>query len=300
MELTVLTGDDDLAIRTRRKALLDAAGGDAERIDVAADGGMLLVDAVCSPSMFGGRRVVAAEGLEAISEGNLEALTRNGSGSDAVVVARVSGALTPKQREALKKLGTVQSLTTPKGKGVGMRVDELIDAAGIRLTGDLRKLLVERAGHDLDRLSSILKQLQIAGIGQPTRAQLDLLLGTTAAPGVPWTLSDALETGDVAGMLAAAKGLEPIPAVAYLASRNAQLGRVVDAGIPSVEDTMKLLGVAHRFQAEKIVRLARKVGSEGVKESWDVLVAADRAVKVSKHPGVELDLLLTRLVRIWR
>lgn len=303
MDLTVLTGDDDLAIRTRRTRVLADLGVDeagAERVDVAQDGGEALIGAVSSPSLFGGRRVVLADGMEALDETYLEMLLAAAPTSDAVVVGRASGALPPKVRENLKKVGTVTSLALPKGKGIAMRVEEMLSSAEVHLDAGNRRLLVERAGHDLDRLASVLRQLSITGITRPTRQQLELLLGTTSAPGVPWDLSDAVEDGNLARALTSSAGLEPIPALAYLASRVAQVGRVVDAGAYDPDRAAELLGLGHRFQAEKVVRAAKRLGEEGSRRAWDVVVAGDRAVKHAKDPHAAFDQVLVQLTACYQ
>lgn len=300
MELTVLLGDDDLAIRTRRSALLEGADGNVERVDVAAEGGRALLDSVSAPSLFGGKRWISAENVEALDEQSAEGLVRAGELSDAVVVARAGGAVPPKIRDLLKKAGTVTTLTTPKGKGVGMRVDEMLRTHGVTLGGAERQLVLERAGHDLDRLDSVLRQLVTAGLQRPSRQQLVLLLGSTSAPGVPWDLTDALEEGKVAQALEAAQGLEAVPTVAYLASRNMQAGRLVDAGVSTAQEAQDLLGLQHRFQAEKLLRLARRLGPQGTRRAWDLLVAADRDVKLSRDPGHQLSLLIVKLGEVYQ
>lgn len=306
MELHVFTGDDDSEIRRRRDELLAGAAPDAgvEHVDVALDGGSVLANAVGAVSLFGGKRVVAAENIETLSDGALEAITAAAGASDALVVARCTNAPSPKLRKALAAIGTVTTCRAPQGKGVAMRVDELTRAAGLRLGGDLRRMLVERAGHDLSRVESVCRQLVTLEVTTPTRAQLDVLLGSSAAPGVPWTLTDALEAGDLAGALDAADGLEPIPVVAYLSSRAMQIGRLVDAGVTSVDDAATLLGLKHRFQAERLVRLARQLGPSGVNAAWCALAGADRAVKHASgnstvSSAVVLDQLLVRLAGIY-
>lgn len=301
MELSVLAGGDDQGVAARRAALLGAAGADAqavENIDVALDGGDALVLAATAPSMFGGIRVVAAENIQAITAANLAHLGAAAAGSDAVIVARAGATLAPKVRKALAALGSVVTLSAPRGKGVAMRVDELVAAAGVRPGPAGRRLLVERAGHDLERVASVCRQLSLAGIAEPSAAQLDRLLGSSAAPGVPWALTDALEAGDLDKALELGRSLEPLAVIGYLVSRLAQVGRVVDAGLSDAAAVATALGLEHRFQAEGLLRLARRLGPAQVAAAWDVVAGADVAIKHARDPRVAFELALVDLAGI--
>lgn len=300
MDITVLTGDDDLAIRSRRDQVLKDAGlGDAtaERVDVALDRGEALLDAVGSPSLFGGRRFVRVDNIDQIGDVELRLLQEAAKTSDTVVVAQAGAALTAPLRAALKALGTVVSLGLPRGRGVGMRVEEMLRESGVRFGHAETKLMVERSGHDLDRLNSILKQLKMADMTTPSTSQLLLLLGSTSTPEVPWDLSDAVEGGDFPAALSSASGLEPIPALAYLMSRVSQMGRLVDAGCYDSNGAADLLKLSHKFQADKLVRGSKTLGPEGVRRAWDVLVAGDASVKHSREPKVAFDRVVVDLTR---
>lgn len=299
MELHVCCGDDDQAIRAKRAALLDGIDGAREDIDVTLDGGDALVQAVNSPSLFGPRRVVAAEGIESLDDSRLSALLGAAAQSNAYVVARASGALRPTLKKALATIGQVHSASAPRGKGVGMRVGEICASHGLRLRPQVQQLIVERCGHDLDRVASLCWQLSVMGMTTADARQVTVLLGTSAAPGVPWAVTDHLERGDAAGALTVTANLVPIAVLAYLASQVEQLGRCVDAGITSADVAQSKLGISHRFQAERLVRTASRMGPDGVRAAWDIVVAADRAAKSQLGQQVALDVALTRLAPLW-
>ena len=301
MELHVLAGDDDQANRKRHVELLAQAGADtgAELLDVADDGGARLLEAISALSLFGGRRVVVAHHIEELDETSAARIIDAAAESDAFVIAYAQETLPTKLRKALAAIGTITTAKTPKGKGIAMRVDELACAAGLRLGGDLRRLLVERCGHDLDRVDSICRQLVSAGIGAPNRSQVETLLGTAAGAGVPWALTDALEAGDLAGALRAADDLEAIPAVAYLHTRALHLGRLVESGVTDPDAAAELLGLNHRFQAERLIALTRRLGPAKILGVWGVLAGADRAVKHTKDQRGALSALVIRLAPLY-
>lgn len=303
MQLTVLVGDDDLAIRQRRAALLEAAAigpFGIETLEVPLDGGEALVVAATAPSMFGGVRVVSAEGIDALSEGNAAALAEAGPASDAVIVARAQGLIPTRVRKLLAGAGEVVSLSLPRGKAVTGRITEMARAAGVVLGPPERALLAARGGDDLSRVATVLSQLAASGRTRPSTSQLEMLLGSTAAAGAPWEVSDALEQDDLAKALEAAHRLEPVAVVAYLCNRATQLTRIIDAGLSDGAAVMAELGLAHRFMADKLLRVATGLGEAGVRSMWEVLGGADRTVKWSRHPEAALDLVLAQLSSLYR
>lgn len=298
MRTVLLTGDDELAVRARRTDLLRECGvdgGAVERFDITEDGGSSLARAAGAMSLFGGPRVLDGTGAQALT---VDAATAIGSAnSDAVVLLRADSAVPAAARKALGDIEVI-SCRLPAGKGVAIRVDELARDAGITLDSAARGLLADRAGHDLPRVASVLAQLAAAELRRPRREQVLTLLGSAAAPEVPWALSDAVEAGDTVTALRVAAGLEPVAVVAYLASRAGQLGRIVDEGLRGGDQVAAALGISP-YPAQKLAALAGRIGPGGVAATWDLVAAADRAVKVGGTPAMTLDLLIVELTAVW-
>ena len=84
----------------------------------------------------------------------------------------------------------------------------------------------------------MLNALSIAGLTKPVDRQIQLLIGTAAAPGVPWALDNAFSTGNLDEALVAADGLNAIPVIAYLANRALEAALVAEAGADSQEAAM--------------------------------------------------------------
>ena len=273
--------------------------GGPEVIDVAVDKGAGLVGALSVPNLFGGRRVVAADNLEAMDEESASQLAAIGKASSCVVVARCSGPLRPKLKKVLGTLGDIVVLSTPKGRAVTARVDQLARASGVRLGQQQRALLVETASGDLARVAGALEQLASVGATDPSVAQVSTLLGTAQGSSAPWDVTDALESGDLQSALAAADKVEPIALMAYVQARAVQLGRLIEAGVRSPDDAVKLLGLSHRFQAERLVALAERLGEDGKTSIWAVLQGADRAVRHARDQRAALDIVLIKLSRAY-
>lgn len=299
MECYILTGGDDWALRARRAALLDqldAAPQNVERFDLSVDGGAALVTAASAFSLFGGHRVLDAEPADALLAVHAAALA---GATDVTVVLRGPSPVPAAVLKALPGKPIVEKFPIPHGRGVITRIDELAARSGVSLSRACRDLLLERGGHDLPRVASVMSQLVSIGLLEPTPTHLAAMLGTSAAPGVPWALADMLESGDVPGALQLAATLEPVAVVNYLASRTGQVGHVVDEQLVDADAIAGAFGMASRFPAVKLAKLAARLGPRGVCASWDLISAADRSVKVSPDPRAALDLLVVRLAQLW-
>lgn len=300
MKCYVLTGSDDWAIRARRAQLLaehQIGPSSVERFDVEDDGGQHLVAAAATFSLFGGTRLLDASPADALTAECARALAA--SATDVVIVLRGAKALTASVKKALGDDAQVQTFPIPTGRAVPARIVELAASHGVTLEDKARAVLVERGAHDLPRVAGALAQLASVGLTSPSAEQVERLMGTSAAPGVPWALSDALEAGDIAAALEIAETLEPVAVVAYLASRTGQLGRIVDDRLTDPDAIMSVLGLSSPFPARKLSKVAARLGSSGVAASWDLVAAADRSVKVAPDPRAALDLLVVELASLW-
>jgi DNA polymerase III delta subunit len=302
MQLHVLTGDDDLAIRARRAALLvdSAAAADAvERFDLTTDAGSAgLLSSAGAMSLFGGPRLLEASPADQLTVATATALAQVGALSDATIVIH-GGTLNAAAKKALADVGTFEPFAAPRTAGAQTaRLVELAAESGITLSAQSRELLIERAGHDVPRAASVLSQCALIGLLEPTPAHLDRLLGTANAPGVPWALTDALEAGDLSTALLLADTLEPVAVISYLGSRTGQLGRIVEDGLSTPGEAASAFGV-HTVPAQKLIRLAHRLGPRGIADTWDIIASADRAVKSGRHQQAALEIALCHIGRLW-
>lgn len=295
MELTVVVGEDEQKVLEVRRLHLARAGGKLEVVDCALEPGRLL-GAVAAPSLFAAQRFLWVDDLDQVSDEVLVAVLE--APSNAVVVARAH-ALTPGRRKLLKGRGDIVDASVPKGKGVGMRVEEMIRASGVTVDARGRKLLLERVGHDLDRLASVLRQCVLLGLLAPQADALEVLVGSSAAPGVPWGLADAVERGDGATALRSTLDVEAPRAHAYLSNRFLAAARLAEAGVTDVDEAQVLSGVKTRYQAQSLVGLARRLGPRRAKEAVAALARADAAVKTSRTTAA-LDALVVELSALCR
>lgn len=302
MLLHVLSGDDDLAIRARRAALLVDSGASAdaiERFDLSSDGGTDgLLSCASAMSLFGGPRLLEASPADKLSVSAATSLARISDLSDATVVIH-GGTVPAAAKKALVDVATFEAFPAPRTAGAQTsRLVDLAAQSGIALSSESRDLLIERAGHDVPRAASVLSQCAVIGLLEPTPAHLDRLLGTSNAPAVPWALTDALEAGDLPTALLLADSLDAVAVISYLGARTGQLGRIVDDGLNTPGEAASAFGV-HTFPAQKLIRLAHRLGARGVADSWDIIASADRAVKSGRHQQAALEIAICHIGRLW-
>lgn len=296
MSIHVAVGDDaDAWQGVKREILGDAAW--VENIDCAADGGDALFAALTVPSMFGDRRYIFADSFEAVSDENLARILES-SPFDAVVLCRATS-LTAGRMKKLPKDADVRKLGIPKGRDVQGRIAAIAREEGVQLSPSQQVMLAERLEGDTSRVRSVCWQLSVVGARTPNDRQVETLIGSRTSEGVPWQVTDALERGDTAGAMKAAEHLEAMPVLAYLSNLVSGAGRVLEAGAKTPSDVEALLG-QKPFQASKTLRLANRLGEEGVRTAWVVLMRAEAQAKSAVGPQAAMTLAVGRLAEIWQ
>lgn len=293
MPLIILTGDDEQQILEHKQKLLPDIN--YQKIDCAEEPEALL-DLLRSPGLFVQVRKAWVVNFEALGDEKVAQVAQAAKSTSAIAVCRAAS-LSVKAKTLLKGKAEIISLSLPKGKMTGVRVSEMVHQSGLKIDPAGKKMLLERLGHDTDRIASIIKQCQMAGIKAPTYSQLLVLVGTAAAPGVPWDLGDAVERGQGQLALEANKDVTPLAVISYLANRIILMGKYAEAeDTASKEEAFKTI---HKFQAQKLARLGDRLGVEGTKEAIKELAKFDLRVKVGADAANELDLLLVELSRIF-
>jgi len=271
-----------------------AKDGITERITVSESPG-LLADAVSSPPLFGDQRIVAAD-LDGISEDELNMIAFSAPHSDTIVIARATE-INSARRKLIESFGSVVSYAIPQSKELPSRIDTLAQAAQVRLSSESRRVLLDRAGDDLDRVFSVLEQCRIGHLAEPTPRQLLVLLGTSQRDILPWDVSDAIDRQDLALAIEIALRCDPIPLVAYLSNRYLEAARVRERyQKPNTHDTIEITGQG-RWQAEKTSRLASKFSNEEFNLLLSILAKSDRLLKTNKDSSVTISSLISALMK---
>jgi DNA polymerase III delta subunit len=190
----------------------------------------------------------------------------------------------------------------PPARALGGWLRDRARAAGVTLTPEAARLLVEQAGDGAGRLLGELDKaaLLVGPGGRVDEAAVRALAGAGASPRY-WELTAALEEGrraDALRLLEAllAEGDDPLVALAWLSGHVATLARVA-AGLAAGLDT-RGLGQALKtrrpdFAVERLAVRARGLGEAGIARAAARCYQVERRLKAS---GGSPRALLTALV----
>lgn len=327
----LIKGDDAVLVADEIRRIVDELVGDGDRalmVDdieedryLAGDGAHIspLVDAAQTPPFLTDRRVVVGRHLArfttAESVAPLVAYLADPLPSTSLVLVWDKGpkytgrSAVPKSlNDALKAAGVVTVTTDvpANAKGRDAWLKEHLHGAGVHLDAKAQKVLSERLGEDLNRVGAILEVLESTyGPGAKVGvAELEPFLGE--AGGVPpWELTDAIAGGDIATALDRLHRMlgggdrHALQIMATLHRHVAGLMKLDGASIRSRDEAAKLLGMAP-FPAEKLMRLARSLGSDRIRQQVLLLAEADLDLRGAKEwpDDMVLDVLVARLARL--
>jgi DNA polymerase-3 subunit delta len=278
---------------------------DCKEADLAA-----VVDACETPPLLPGRRVIVlrdAGHLLAEDAKRLAAYLEHPLPTTVVVLVATEGTVPPALVAAVRRVGEVVEAQAPSGRGRAQWLTDQLRAAGIRADPAALELLDRHLGEDLGRLSGLAEVL-VAAYGDGARlgpAEVEPFLGS---PGdvAPWTLTDAIDRGDVPLALAQLSrlleggGRHPLVVLATLHRHYASMLRLDGADASTDDEAATLLGSRSAFAAGKSLVQSRRLGWEGLSRALQLLAAADLDLRgATGWPGqVVLEILVARLCRL--
>lgn len=327
----LIKGDDPVLVGDAVRRVVDDMVGDGDRsllVDEVDDERFLLgdpphisplVDAAQTPPFLTDRRIVVGRHLgrftTADSVAPLVAYLADPLPTTSLVLVwdkgpRFTGrAAVPKSlTDAIKKAGgvTLGTGVPANARGRDAWLKEQLDAGRVRLDGRAQKVLGERLGEDLNRIGALLEVLE-GTYGQGATVGVDELepfLGE--AGGVPpWELTDAIAAGDIATALDRLERMtgggdrHALQIMATLHRHVAGLMKLDGASIGSRDDAAKVLGMAP-YPAEKLMRLARTLGPERIRQQVLLVAQADLDLRGANEWPDELvlEVLVARLARL--
>ncbi|MGY6500329.1 MAG: DNA polymerase III subunit delta [Acidimicrobiales bacterium] len=210
--------------------------------------------------------------------------------------------------EALKRAGaaTVTTDVPVNAKARDGWLKDHLASASVRLEPKAQKLVAEQLGEDLNRLGALLDVLDGAfGPGASVSAE-DLAPFLGEAGGVPpWELTDAIAAGDIATAVDRLHRMlgggdrHALQIMATLHKHVSGLMKLDGAPVRSRDDAAKLVGMAP-FPAEKLMKLARQVGSDRIAQQVMLVGDADLDLRGANEWPDELvlEVLVARLARL--
>ena len=291
MSLTVLLGDESICARQLQHLLRFYDGVTVERLDAADSTIIDIVACVLSQSLFSPAHIVVIDHLDNLTRANLDIFIHAVSDSTNHIYA-IAKALTAEQRKlftnGLGEMFILRDHPALDGKRAHETVEIIASSSEVSLTRQVRQLLIERAGHEPARLQSVIEQCRIGGIRNPSAAQINVLCGTTSATGVPWDLSDHLESGDLHSALDICAAAVPLATLAYLGNRYQQAMRVIEFGASSPEEAAKAIDGKSIYTAERLLVLSRRVGRERLAEIITIIAEGDLLAKQHGIDGLRI------------
>lgn len=327
----LVKGDDAILVADEVRRIVDELVGDGDRsllvdeVDeeryLAGDAAHIspLVDAAQTPPFLTDRRIVVGRHLARFTTADavapLVAYLADPLPTTSLVLVWDKGpkytgrAAVPKSlNDALKKAGaTVVATDVPaNAKGRDAWLKEHVQASTVHLDARAQKVLAERLGEDLNRVGAILGVLESTyGPGAKVGVEeLEPFLGE--AGGVPpWELTDAIAAGDIPTALDRLNRMveggdrHALQIMASLHRHVAGLMKLDGAPVRSRDEAAKLLGMAP-FPAEKLMRLARKLGSDRIRQQVLLVAEADLDLRGAKEwdDQLVLEVLVARLARL--
>ncbi len=327
----LIKGDDQVLVGDALRKVVDELVGDGDRsllVDEVDDDRFTLgdpahisplVDAAQTPPFLTERRIVVGRHLgrftTAESVAPLVAYLADPLETTSLVLVWDKGpkytgrSAVPKSlADAIKAAGgvTITAGVPANAKGRDAWLKDQLATARVRLDGRAQKLLGERLGEDLNRMGAVLEVLAgTYGDGATVGVdELEPFLGE--AGGVPpWELTDAISTGDIATALDRLRRMtsggdrHALQIMSTLHRHVAGLMKLDGADVRSREDAARLVGMAP-FPAEKLMKLARRMGSERIRDQVLLVAQADLDLRGANEWPDELvlEVLVARLARL--
>jgi DNA polymerase-3 subunit delta len=190
-------------------------------------------------------------------------------------------------------------------------LDAALSAAGLALRPRARSVLLDRVGADAGRIPAMVEVLAAAFGPGSTLGPDDVAPYLGDAGSVPpYELTNAIESGDVAGALELCsrllnatgpqqpKPMHPLQVLAMLHNRYRRIARLDDPGIRTEADAVAALGGnVKAFTAKKTLDQTRRLGTEGIRDAYALLAQADLDLKGARAipEDAVIEVLVARL-----
>jgi DNA polymerase III delta subunit len=258
LKVTTIAGSDDTLVYralTKQAALL---GENYERLDMASSDSQRLTDLLRSATLFGSPRSAILYNVDADT---LSLIEDSAALSSSEIIVTYTGRLTPKIASRFEALGSLLKVPTPsKLTERTALISSIAKDSKIILSSLVVTELATRLESDWARVCSIVDQLYMANILNPTLAQVSVLMGTSTKQTTPWDITDAAAKGHYIDAISFASDIEPVVLSSWVGSETLRLVATYEKKLTS-STCASLLGVAP-FRAQKYVAWAKGLTHE--------------------------------------
>ena len=308
-----LLGDDDRSLALEDHTV-PGRGSDGEPGGADARGAVVdaVVQAAQSPPFMTAVRVVVLRDIGNLLASDVGPLTQylaDPLESTELVVVAGGGKVPDALAKALKEAKAVEhGVARSKVEDV---LSDALEGTGITLRPDAVAALTARIGDEAGRVPAIVEVLAAAypSDARLTAEDVEPYLGE--AGGVaPYLLTNAIESGDVAGaleilhrLLTASgpqqpKPMHPLQILAMLHNWARRLARLDDPEVGNSADAIAALGgKVKEFPARKALEQSRRLGTDGIREAYAAIAQADLDLKGARAipEDAVMEVLVARL-----
>ncbi|HEY7875955.1 MAG TPA: DNA polymerase III subunit delta [Actinomycetota bacterium] len=286
----LLSGEEFLAAEALDKVRAEVATDPLSEVAFEADASATeLLEALSTPSLLGGRRLVVVRGAQDLKKEHAEALAEylESPSPETVLVLVASGRT--KLDAAIKKHGAVVPLEAPRGRRLAGWVVQRARAYGLRMDDRGGWALIDACGTELRDLDGAISQLA-TGSGSGARvgpAEVRRMFPRLADQRV-FAFTDAVGDRRLAPAMGSLRRLleqgdEPLVLFGSLVAhvrRMLRARRYADEGTAAVADALGLPG----WRAERLQKQARGYREEELVAALGILAAADVEIKGGDLP----------------
>jgi DNA polymerase-3 subunit delta len=316
----LVRGDDPTLVAQEARGLIDTLVGDREPSFVVEEHGAsgedldvkAVIDACLTPSFLGDRRVVVvrdAGRIGAAEAAGLAAVVADPLPTTVLVLVGGAGTVPQALVKAVTANGELVDASAGTGRDRTSWVADHLKDAPLRFDAGARARVQAHLGDDLGRLAGLIETLVAAyGEGAPISIEeLEPFLGSAGAV-PPWDLTDAIDSGSIAGALSAlrrmldAGGRHPTEVIGVLHRHYSNMLALDGITQLDAAEAAQLLGVRSPFVAKKAMEQGRRLGAERIAQAINLLADADLDVKgrTALPPDLVLEVLVARLGRQMR
>jgi DNA polymerase-3 subunit delta len=316
--VVLVDGDDPILVGEAVGAVVAELLGDADRtLSVESHGGedvdlAMVADSCATPPMLSDRRIVVLRDVgrwSADEVAPLLAYLDDPLPTTRLVLVGGGGQTAAKLSAAAKAKGRVVQ-TRVESRQADQWLKGRVEGSGVRLDRSASALVKEHLGEDHGRVVPLLQILEAAYGSGTSLSEEDVkpYLGQAGAV-TPWTLTDAIDSGDAPAALTALHRLleagdrHPLVVLAVLHRHVQSILKVDSPSIRTDSQAAEALGIAEgrsTFPAKKARSAARRWGSGNVAEAIGLLADAEVDLKGASGlpPETVLEVLVARLCRL--
>jgi DNA polymerase III subunit delta len=308
---------DDHSLAGRRRGAPgddDREASDADSLDAGVFS--MITNALQSPPFMTSSRVVVVREIANLTKEQTQWLVSYIAApldtSRLVLVA--GGGKTPAALDKALKAANARVVSPAAEK-----IDDVIGAEArdqhVRLTADAKQAISKQFGEDASRVPELVELLHSTYGEERTLdvTDIDAYLGELGTAG-PFDLTNAIDRGDLPAALEVLyrqltatsarnpKPVHPFVIMAMLVSRYQRFLRLDDPAIVTKEQAAEVLGMKSAAGAGFVLRTARQLGSDGLREAMGLLAQAE--LDLRGESGIDertvIEVLVARLAHLHR